>query len=138
MDGGGGATAGAAGGSVQTCTTPVMEYCAAKSSFTCTPTWAAVLADTSECPLIGTGVDDLRGACGGIDVRELFLVLEEDDVYYDVTTGNLVAIWSRAAGAPGSCLAGPANFVPPMCATDALSKVSCPDGGADGPDASPD
>ena len=132
--GGSGATNG--GGGTTGCPQEVMPYCAGRTNWTCTTTWAAVLLDTSVCPLEG-GFDDYRGLCGDFDVRELFGG-GENDVYYDVSTGNLVAIWARVAGATGSCVAGPPDFAPPSCTVGALTRVVCPDGGAAGPDASPD
>jgi hypothetical protein len=75
--------------------------------------------------------------CGAFDVRALFAA-DESDVYYDATTGNPVAIWSRFMGSSGSCVAGPPDFVPPSCAMGALSRAPCPDGGADAADASAD
>ena len=134
---GSGGTSGGNGGT-RGCPEAVMSYCGGKSDGICTLTWAAVIAEPGLCSP-GSGTDDFRGPCGAYDVRELFVgvggVLA---AAYDVTVGNLVAIWTSASGGAGSCVAGPTDFMPPSCDTSVLTKVPCPDGGVDGPDATTD
>lgn len=128
------------GGGVYACPQSVATACAAfdagvgpyPNSFfhghECIPTWSAALADCA-APTVGGGFFN----CGNYEIR----ALENVDVgvasYYDINTGELVAIFETGAVGPG-CLAGPAEFnLSPACIGlgQKLTAV-CADGGSDG------
>jgi hypothetical protein len=86
------------------------EGCPSGSS--CDATWSAVLSDQTLCPFVSPGMSYTVYDCGGYHVLDEFGSDRGTTYYYDMTSGDVVAIfggsnWSR-------CLAGPSTgFDPP-------------------------
>jgi len=128
------------GGTVYACPESVATACAAfdagvgpyPNSFfhghECIPTWSGALADCA-APTIGGGFFN----CGNYYIR----ILENVDVgavsYYDVSTGELVAIFESSNSPALGCLAGPAEFNLSQACIGFGQKLTavCADGGSD-------
>jgi hypothetical protein len=145
-DGGGGHAGSGAGGSgggaggpgnpgtdsgVLSCGMSVAQACASLTPETCDLTWSAVQTDTSLCTLNTVQSRHLVYDCVGYHVLGSYAIDSGIELYYDSTTGDLVAILSVGAGSATGCLGGPSggfthpsgcdngsSLPPPQCVVD--------------------
>jgi hypothetical protein len=108
------------------CTESIAARCSELQSAgsRCLATWPA--DPTAFCSVYSP--ESLQaGGCGPYHLLEVDYAEGATDLYYDGTTGQLIA--EVFASENSECLGGPSGFSRPDC-VPATTAVSCPDGGS--------
>ncbi len=112
-----------------TCSSSVDDRCEHVACFRTRA--AAVDAASSPAPSYCPAVS--IAACGAYDVLAWNNVDTSEWDYYDATTGDLVAVVTQGPFGDASCVAGPADFVQPTCASPTVFPCASADAGTEAP-----
>jgi|SRR5579871_214279 len=116
--------------------------CSSDAAPSCRRTWAEAAAMPLECISFaapgGIGMTESRGTCGAYNFFTVLFVDGETTYYYDMTSGQLTAIYSSVG--PRGCSAGPLAGIDTSCSSGFSTIDFCiPDAGSgNGPDGAVD
>jgi hypothetical protein len=128
MGGGGAGGQGIPGtdGGVFACGMSVEQACTHFAPLTCDLTWSAVQTDTSLCTDITAGARIFVNDCLGYHVLGYYGIDSGTELYYDGTSGALVAILNVGFEVAAPCAGGPTTgFAPPSGCTTTTPPPQC-------------
>jgi hypothetical protein len=113
-------------GGVFACGASVEQACAHLAPESCDLTWSAEQTDTSLCNPNNVGSRIFVSDCVGYHVLTIDGIDSGTELYYDSTTGALVAILNVGFEMVPPCIGGPtAGFAPPSGCTTQTPTATC-------------